>query len=142
MGGQLKEFLQRWVITTVAVLVAAHLVGGIHYDRVAALLAGSFFLGFLNAFLRPLLLLLALPLLLLTLGVIFFFINAGLLFFVGRIIPGFHVDDFRAAFWGGLVISVVSTILNAVTGRVQVRWGRVRPPSDPPNDGGGPTIDI
>jgi putative membrane protein len=99
-------------------------------------------LGILNAVLRPLLLLIALPLLILSLGLFYFFINALLLWFVGSLLrPHFYVEGFWAAFWGALVISLVSTLLNTLTGtgrsRVVVR--REKPPRP---DGNGPVIDV
>src|SRR5882724_8621139 len=99
MPTKLKEFLQRWLITTVAVLVATHVVKGIHYDDWQGLLVATLVLGLLNAFLRPLLMFLSLPLVIVTLGLFTLVINAILLYLVGQIIQGFHVDSFRAAFW-------------------------------------------
>ena len=90
MPNKLKEFLQRWIITTAAVLVAAQIVTGIKYDSGRALLIATLVLGLLNAFLRPLLLLLSLPLLVLTLGLFTLIINALLLWGVGRLIEGFQ----------------------------------------------------
>src|SRR6266516_5417954 len=135
MPSKLKEFLQRWAITTVAVLVAAHSVKGIHYDKEnwPSLLVATLVLGLLNAFLRPLLMLLSLPLLIVTLGLFTLVINALLLYLVGQL-KFFHVASFGAALWGALVISVVTIILNTLTGtgssRVEVR--RKKPPSSPP----------
>jgi putative membrane protein len=102
----------------------------------------------LNAFLRPILLLLALPLLIFTLGLFFFVINAVLLWFVGSLNHGFQVDGFKSAFFGALIISIVSLVLNFLTGasqsQIQVRRGS-RPP-DPDRRGGGgndgPVIDV
>jgi len=143
MPTKLKEFLQRWLITTVAVLVATHVVKGIHYDDWQGLIVATLVLGLLNAFLRPLLMFLSLPLVVLTLGFFIFVINALLLYLVGQM-KHFHVDTFGAAFWGGLVISIVSLILNSLTGtgnaRVTVRRGK-RPP-DKPDTGSGPVIDV
>ena len=146
MPQSLKDFLKRWAITTVAVLIAAHVVRGISYDNWTGLLIATLLLGFLNAFLRPLLMLLSLPLLIFTLGLFTLVINATLLYFVGWLVKSFHVANFWAAFWGGLVISLVSLLLNSITGtggaRVQVRRGR-RPPEDRRDgDGGGPVIDV
>jgi len=147
MPSKLKEFLMRWAITTVGVLVAAHLVRGIHYDHGnwVALLVATLLLGLLNAFIRPLLLLLSLPLVLLTLGLFMLVINAGLLYLVGRTVRGFHVDTFGAAFWGALIISVVYVFLNLLTGtgnaRVKFRRGR-RKPTRSDHDGDGPVIDV
>src|SRR5260370_21106832 len=116
MPPKLKEFLFRCLVNTVAVLVASSLIKGIHYDNYMGLFVAAFLLGILNAFLRPLLMLLSLPLLLLTLGLFTFFINASLLYLVGRLMKTFHVDSFSASFWGALVISVVSGILNLLAG--------------------------
>ncbi len=147
MSPNWKPFLQRWLITTLAVLVAANIVTGIHYDHIGGLLVASLLLGVLNVALRPLLLLISLPLLILTLGLFTLVINALLLNFVAWLVQPFHVDTFGAAFWGGLVISVVSLTLNSFLGlgnaRIAVQRGPRPPrPPRPPEDGGGPIIDV
>ena len=93
MSSQLKEFMQRWIIVTVAVLVAAFVVPGIHYDNWKGLLTGTLLLGLLNAFLKPVLMLLSLPLVIFTLGLFTVVINAALLYIVGRL-KYFHVNSF------------------------------------------------
>ena len=143
MSASAMQFIQRWVVTTLAVLVAANVVRGLSYDHVGALLAASLLLGFLNAFVRPLLVLLSLPLLVSTLGLFFLVINALLLWMVGSLVKGFHVTGFWPAFWGALVISITSVISNIFLGRgprvqVKKRGGRR-------NSGGagdGPVIDV
>jgi putative membrane protein len=139
------RFLQRWLINTVAVMVAANLLPGIHFDTIPGLLAASLLLGILNALLRPLLLLLSLPLVVLTLGLFNLVINALMLYFVGQLIRSFHVDSFWAAFWGGLLISFVTVVLNTATGTGERRID-FRHPRDhrrpPPDTGGGPVIDV
>ncbi|MHC1768288.1 MAG: phage holin family protein [Verrucomicrobiia bacterium] len=139
-----KQFLQRWAITTVGVLVAANLVPGIHYDTVVGLLLASLLLGVLNAVIRPVMMILALPLLLVTLGLFVLVINGFLLYVVGSILKSFHVDSFWAAFWGALVISLVSLFANVLLGTdgssVEVHHRR-RPPPGPPG-GQGPIIDV
>ena len=144
MPPKLKVFLQTWFINTMGVLVAAHLVRGIHYDSWIALLVASLMLGILNAVLRPILLLLSLPLLLLTLGLFMLVINALLLYFVGWLVEGFRVASFGAAFWGALIISFISLILNPLMG-VKKLAATARP--DRPNrsrdaNGKGPIIDV
>jgi putative membrane protein len=145
MPSKFKDFLLRWLITTAAVLVATRIVPGINYDKPVDLIVATLVLGILNTVLRPVLTLLALPLLLLTLGLFYFIINALLLYFVGNLVSGFHVESFWTAFWGGLVISFISLVLNSLTGvsRASVRRGGT-PPSriDRRGDGGGPVIDI
>ena len=94
-------------------MVAAGVVGGIRYDSVGSLLGAALLLGILNAFLRPILLLLAAPLIILTLGIFIFVVNALMLLIVNQFVHGFHVDSFGSAFWGAILISLVSWLLSA-----------------------------
>ncbi|MCL4177462.1 MAG: phage holin family protein [Verrucomicrobia bacterium] len=149
MSPPLKRFLQRWLTNTIAVLVAANVIPGIEYETLAGLLVASLVLGVLNALLRPLLLLLSLPLVVFTLGLFTLVINALLLMLVGQLVKPFHVETFWAAFWGGLIISLVSLILNTFTGtgekRIELhsRTPRShRPDHDGPGTGAGPVIDV
>lgn len=148
MSPKLKKFLASWAINTLAVgLACLVLHNHIHYQNhnPLYLLAASLLLGILNAVLKPIIMLLALPLLIFTLGLFMFVINALLLYFVGFLLdPYFRVDTFWSAFWGALIISIVSVVLNSLTGtggsRVQIRRGG-RPP-DPGSGGSGPVIDV
>src|SRR5438045_2664892 len=121
MPARFKDFLQQWLIGTLAVLVATQVVKGIHYDTGAGLLVATLLLGILNLFVRPLLTLLSLPLVILTLGLFRVVINAGLLLLVDGLVEQFHVDGFASAFWGALVISIVSLLLNTLTGTGETR---------------------
>jgi len=143
MSPALKTFLMRWLTNTVAVMVAANLIKGIECKTPSGLLVASLLLGILNALLRPLLVLLSLPLVIFTLGLFTLVINALLLYFVGSLVKSFVVADFWAAFWGALIISFVSLILNTLTGtggtRVEFRSGKRRSGR---GDGDGPVIDV
>jgi putative membrane protein len=143
MSASLKDFLWRWFVNTIAVMVAAKVVPGIECGNVTALLAASLLLGIFNALLRPLLWLLSLPLVILTLGLFALVINALLLYLVSHLVKSFAVADFRAAFWGSLVISLVSVALNLMTGasgrRIEIRRSQARRDR---RDGGGPVIDV
>jgi len=120
----MKHFVFRWAITTIAVMVASSIIRGIRYDTVAALIGASLLLGILNAFIRPFLLILSAPLILVTLGFFILILNGLLLLVVPSMVVGFHVDHFWSAFWGAIVISIVSWILIAFfrgsDGRVHV----------------------
>lgn len=141
-----KQFLQRWLINTLAILVAVETLPGLHFQAgdIWSPFVTSLVLGVLNAFIRPILMLLALPLLIVTLGLFTLVINALLLWLVGQS-SFFQVDSFGWAFLGALLISVVSVALNILTGtsnaRLTVRRG---PPSAPSkrDDGDGPVIDV
>jgi len=138
------SFLKRWLITTVAVWLAACLVPRITYTTSGLFLA-ALLLGLLNAFVRPVMVVLSLPLVIFTLGLFMLVINALLLWSVGSVLKGFHVDGFAAAFWGSLIISLTSLVLNSLTksgdARVEIRGGNP-PRRPPPDDGGGPVIDV
>src|SRR5258705_3413566 len=109
----IKQFVFRWAATTIAVMVASSIIRGIRYDTVAALIGASLLLGILNAFIRPFLLILSAPLILVTLGFFILILNGLLLLVVPSVVVGFHVDHFWSAFWGALVISIGSWILSA-----------------------------
>ena len=140
------RFLQSWVINTFAVLVAAIILQGhIAYKSPADLIVAALLLGILNAFVRPILMLLALPLLIFTLGLFTLVINALLLYFVGVLMgPHFQVDSFGFAFLGALIISIVSIALNVMTGgaRVTVQRRRSPPPKNSNDDDDKPVIDV
>jgi len=142
---KLVRFLLNWIINTIAVLVAAEILSShIHYQGNTALVVAALLLGILNAFVRPILMLIALPLLIFTLGLFLFVINGLLLYFVGYLMqPHFYVDSFRYAFLGSLIISIISLILNALTGNTRVTVQRTpRPPDSKGPGGDGPVIDV
>jgi putative membrane protein len=143
MSQNFASFLKRWMITTVAVMLAANIVPGITYTASGLILA-TLLLGLLNAFVRPIILVLSLPFLIMTLGLFLLFINALLLYWVGHILRGFHVETFTAAFWGSLIVSIVSMMLNMLMkgGGPRVEMRRGTPPRPPSGDGGGPVIDV
>lgn len=115
MGTSLAEFCIRWFVTAVAVFVAAKLVPGIESGSATDLILAALLLGIINAFVRPILLLLCLPLILVTMGFFILVLNALLLWFVAGLFPSGHftVAGFWPAFWGALVISIVSWLLSS-----------------------------
>ncbi len=119
----MAAFIIRWFVTTIAVFVATKLVPGIKCEPVEALLGASLLLGIINAFVRPVLMLLSLPFIIVTMGLFIFVINALLLLFVSKLIPSFYVDGFWSAFFGAIIISFVSWILSSFfrtsDGRIQ-----------------------
>lgn len=153
-GNKLLRFAGSWAINTVAVLVAVSILRDhISYDnKLENLLVVSLFLGILNAFVRPILMLIALPLLIFTLGLFTLVINALLLSLLTLLLPFFHItrDGVHFSFWyaflGALIISVISSLLNVLTGNARVSVQRRGPPN-PPRDSGsgggnGPVIDV
>lgn len=108
----MRNFAFRWFITTFAVFVAAPIVG-IDYTGIGCLLGASLLLGIINAFVRPILLFLSIPFILVTLGLFILIINALMLKLVSEIVPCFRVHGFWSAFFGAIVVSFVSWLLSA-----------------------------
>ena len=102
----------RWLVITIAILLSSKFISGIRVDSLLTALMAAGILGLINVFIRPVLIILTLPLSIITLGVVSFFINALLLELVAYIIPGFEVEGFLAAFLGALIISIVSWLAN------------------------------
>ena len=109
----MKGLLIRWLFLTVAILVAAHLIEGIEVKGFWSACLAAAILGVLNAFFRPVLILLTLPINILTLGLFTFVINAILMMMVSGVVGGFEVHGFWSALLGSLVISVISWLLNS-----------------------------
>jgi putative membrane protein len=107
------KYLIAWIINAVALYVTVKLVPGINVDSTQTLLLSALVIGIINSFLKPILQIISLPLTILTLGLFTLVINATMLSLAARIVPNFQIADFRAAFIGAIVISIVSTILHS-----------------------------
>lgn len=121
------DLLKSWIVIALGVIIAAHIVDGISYDSSWTLFIVVFLLSVFNAFLKPVLVILTLPLIILTFGIGLWFINALLFILVSKLVSGFEVASFPSALWGALIVSLVSMITNLLLG------GRRR--NDPPGPG-------
>jgi len=111
------KLIIRILLSTIAVLVAAMLLPGVHADDLKTALLVAVVLGFLNAVLRPILLLLTLPVTVLTLGLFVLVINAAMVLLAARIVPHFTVDGFWWALAFSVVMWAVQGVLMALDGR-------------------------
>lgn len=145
----LKKFLKTWLINSFAVLVTVTLLSP-HFkcEPKEAVFMVALLLGVLHAFVRPFMMLVALPLVVFSLGLFIVVINGCLIYMVDGIMgKTFEVDGFGWAMLGSVLIGIISLILNVITGNtaspVKVTRQR-RPPDDPQNRGGGdgPVIDV
>lgn len=147
-SGRLWGLGMRWLMLTVAVWVSANVISGVRYDDVQSLLAAALVLGLLNSLVKPLLVLISMPFVVLTLGLFLLFINAWLLMLSARLVKGFHVDGFWPAMGASLIISLLSMILGK-SGRSRRIRVDPRPegsngptPINRPPPGKGPIIDL
>jgi len=109
-------FLLRWSINLLALVTAAILIKGIRIQSIEMGILAAGILGIVNAVIRPVVLVLTLPINLLTLGLFTLVINAAMLKLVSMVVPGFVIESFAAAFLGALIVSVVSWTLNIFVG--------------------------
>ena len=105
-------FLLRWSINLVALVAAGVFINGVLIQSVSAGIFAAGILGIVNAVIRPVVLIFTLPINLLTLGLFTLVINAAMLQIVAALVPGFIVENFGAAFFAALLISVISWLLN------------------------------
>src|SRR3989442_2856274 len=103
----MARLLVVWLINTVALIAVAYLMPSVTISSFASALVAALVLGLLNAIIRPILVLLTLPVTLLTLGLFIFVINGLLFWAVGAFVPGFHVAGFWSSVLGAIVFSLV-----------------------------------
>lgn len=103
-------FLLRAVITAAGLWLATQWVTGVHVDTVPMLLFAAVLLGVVNAIVRPIAFILTLPVTILTLGLFLFVLNALMVWLVAWIVPGFHVDTFKAALLTAIIVWIVGWI--------------------------------
>jgi len=119
----MQGFLVRWLVSAVALWLTSLVVRGIEIHGVASLLFAALTIGVLNAVIRPILLLLTLPLTILTLGLFAIVVNAGMLELASEVVRGFEVHGFWSAVAGTLLMSVFTFFINAMigdSGRIEV----------------------
>ncbi len=106
--------LVRWLLNALAVMAAAYLVPGVNVQSIWAALIAALVIGLINALIRPIILLLTLPINILTLGLFTLVINALMFWLASSIVKGFNVQGFWPAFWGALVFWIVSWVTSAI----------------------------
>ena len=110
--------LARWFLLAAALLLVAHLYPGVTVKSFGSALIAAFVLGLLNTLVRPLLVLLTLPVTLLTLGLFLFVINALMFWAAASVLEGFHVAGFGAALIGSLLYSLCGMVIDAAVERI------------------------
>ena len=114
MLDNLAGFFIQWGITSLSLWVASLLFNGIRFSSTGSLIVSALLLGFANAVLRPLLVILTLPLTLVTLGFFLLVINALMLLLVAKVVSGFKISGFWTAFFASLFISILSMALGSL----------------------------
>ena len=113
MLDHLTPFLIHWAITALSLWAASHLFKGLQFDNTSSLLISALLLGFANAIVKPLLVLLTLPLTLLTFGLFLLVINALMIMLVAALVKGFKVSSFWTAFFASIFIALLSIFIGS-----------------------------
>ena len=106
------SLLLRWLFSALALIAVAYLYPGVRVDSFLAAVVAALALGLANALIRPILVVLTLPVTILTLGLFLFVINAALFWFVAQVVKGFAVDGVLAALVGSLLYSVITLVVS------------------------------
>lgn len=113
---QLTPFLVHWAITALALWAASHIFRGLSFDSTGALWVSALLLGFANAIVKPLLIVLTLPLTLLTFGLFLLIINALVILLVAALVRGFRISGFWTALFASLFVSLLSIVIGSFFG--------------------------
>lgn len=108
------KFIIHWLVSTVALLVVAYLFKGVVIDSYLAALIAALVLGIVNAIIRPIIMILTLPINILTLGLFTLIINALMLWMVHLLVPGFYIISFTAAIWAAIIYWLINWFLSLI----------------------------
>ena len=117
------KIVVRWLLLAAALLLVANIYPGVSVKTFGTAMIAALVLGLLNALLRPILVLLTLPVTLLTLGLFLFVINALMFYFAASMLDGFHVDGFGVALIGSILYSLCGLVIDAAMERLSQRRG-------------------
>jgi putative membrane protein len=112
------KIIVRWLLLAAALLLVAYLYPGVTIKSFGSAMIAAFVLGLFNTLLRPILVLLTLPVTLITLGLFLFVINALMFYFAASVLDGFHVNGFFAALIGSLLYSLCGMVIDVAMERI------------------------
>lgn len=106
------NLLINWVISALTIIATAYLLPGVHVEGFTTALVVAVVLGAINIFIKPILIILTLPINILSLGLFTFVINAVIILIVSKIVPGFKVDSFISALLFSIILSIINSVLH------------------------------
>lgn len=111
------KFIAQLIVSALAVIIVSMVLPGVHVDNAFTALIVAAVLAFLNSIVKPVLVILTIPITVFTLGIFLLVINAGMILLAAKIVEGFHVDGFWVALLFSLLLSLVSSVFNALSGK-------------------------
>lgn len=120
----MQNFLIKWFVNIISLFAVAHIIAGVSVDSWKVTILAALIIGLLNAFLRPFIIVLTLPLNIFSLGIFTFFINGFIFYLTAKFVKGFNVANFWSAFWAAMLFSAISFLLNLLLGpKINIRIG-------------------
>ena len=110
------KLLLKWLLSAAALLFVAYVYGGVQVQSFSSALIAAFVIGLFNAVLRPVLVILTLPVTVVTVGLFLFVINALMFWGAAGVLDGFHVNGFMAALLGSLIYSALGLVIESALG--------------------------
>ena|SRR6516225_144110 len=110
------RLLLHWLVSTVALLIVAHVVPGLAVEGITSAIIAAAVIGLVNATLGHLIKILTFPLTILSLGLFLIIVNAAMLKVAAYFVPGFHIQGWLPAIFGAIALSLVSTVLHWIVG--------------------------
>jgi putative membrane protein len=104
----------RWLVSAISLIIVAYFIPGISFSSFWVVLFTALVLGIINAVIRPIILVLTLPINILTLGLFTFIVNALMFWLVYLIVPGFSIANFSVAIWGALIYAIINWAINLI----------------------------
>jgi putative membrane protein len=108
------KLLAQLIISALAVVIASFLFKGVHVDSVFTAIVVAAVLAVLNALIKPILIVLTIPITIVTLGLFLLVINAAMILLAGEIVPGFHVSGFWTAFFFSIILTLINSVFNSL----------------------------
>ena len=108
----LREFLAHWGVTALALWLTSFIFQGISFSSKKSLLISALLLGFVNAVIRPVVIILTIPLTLVTFGLFLLVINAVMMLLVSALVPGFRISGFWTAFFASILVTLISIFVS------------------------------
>lgn len=112
----MKKFILKWLTNFAGIILVAQTIPGIVVIDLSSALVAALMIGLLNTFIKPIVLIITLPINILSLGLFTLFINTFVFYAASKLVSGFSIAGFWSAFWGALMLSVISFLMNLFTG--------------------------
>ncbi|MBX2932533.1 MAG: phage holin family protein [Chitinophagaceae bacterium] len=115
----MQQYITKTLVTSSAAIIASFLLSGVHIDTATTAILVAVVLGLLNTFVKPILIILTIPITIFTLGLFLLIINILIVKWVATLVPGFSVDNWWAALWFSIIVSIISALVQNITNHKQ-----------------------